>query len=236
MKEGLFHADLEELFDISTKNASEVMKNDEDKAFLHQHQEDPFGCSMAGIDRILTAREARKRVRETKMKLRRQSSKAELMEKTELISSSSAVDIVSESSSSSLDDDEYQTPSASSTLSTSGSTKEKMKVLTDNVVLSLDRVNISDCRALFVVETVAQALGHSLKDLSLLYSTIRRERQSVREALTTADKVGFSPDDPLLLHWDGKLLHNITGGQKKVDRIAILVTGGGLGLTLLPAQ
>jgi len=34
MKEGIFHADLEELFDISTKNASEVMKNDEDKAFL----------------------------------------------------------------------------------------------------------------------------------------------------------------------------------------------------------
>ena len=103
-----------------------------------------------------------------------------------------------------------------------------MKVLTNNVVSSLDRVNISDRRALFVVGTVAQALGHSLKDLLLSYSTIRRERRSVREALTTVDKVDFSPDDSLLLHWDGKLLPDINGGKKKVDRIAILVTGGGV--------
>lgn len=228
MKEGIFQADLEELFDISTKNAAEVMKNDEDKVFLRLQQEDPLSCSMSGIDRNLTAMEARKRVRETTMDLRRQSSKAEMMEKNEVISSSSAVEIVSASSSSSSDDDEYQIPSASNTPSTSGSTKKKMKVLTSNVVSSLDRVNISDRRALFVVGTVAQALGHSVTDLSLSYSTIRRERRSVREAFATADKVDFSPDDPLLLHWDGKLLPDITGGQEKVDRIAILVTGGGV--------
>ena len=47
---------------------------------------------------------------------------------------------------------------------------------TNNVVSSLDRVNISVRRALFVVGTVAQALGHSVKDLSLSYSTIHRKR------------------------------------------------------------
>jgi len=32
---------------------------------------------------------------------------------------------------------------------------------------------------------------------------------------------------PLLLHWDGKLLLDIIDSKKTVDRIAVLVTGGG---------
>ena len=56
MKDGIFQADLEENFGISTKNASEVIKNDEDEAFLRQQPEDPLSCSMARIDRNLTAR------------------------------------------------------------------------------------------------------------------------------------------------------------------------------------
>ena len=86
------------------------------------------------------------------MEMRRQSSKANLMEKTELVSSSSAVDIVS-------------------------ATKKKMKVLKDNAVSSLDRVNFFDRCALFVVGTVAQVLGHSVKDLSLSFSIICRTRR-----------------------------------------------------------
>ena len=72
MKEGIFQADLGELFDISTKNASEVMKKDENKVFLCQQQEDSLSCSMAGIDQNLTARQVRKRVREFKMEMRKQ--------------------------------------------------------------------------------------------------------------------------------------------------------------------
>src|SRR4051812_20490602 len=32
---------------------------------------------------------------------------------------------------------------------------------------------------------------------------------------------------PMLLHWDGKLLPDITGHKETVDRIAVLVTGAG---------
>jgi len=37
----------------------------------------------------------------------------------------------------------------------------------------------------------------------------------------------FIHSTPLLLHWDGKLLPDITGSKETVDRIAVLVTGGG---------
>ena len=33
-------------------------------------------------------------------------------------------------------------------------------------------------------------------------------------------------DSPLLLHWDGKLLPDISGSKEVVDRVAILVTSG----------
>jgi len=44
--------------------------------------------------------------------------------------------------------------------------------------------------------------------------------------VAAADKAAFTADDPLLLHWDGKLLPDIVVGKTKVDRVAVLVTGG----------
>ena len=37
----------------------------------------------------------------------------------------------------------------------------------------------------------------------------------------------FDSDMPLLTHWDGKLSPDISGSKELVDRIAVLVTGGG---------
>ena len=69
--------------------------------------------------------------------------------------------------------------------------------------MRLDHMNLSDCKALFVVGMVAHALSHPLTNVSV------------------------SPSDPLLLHWDAKLLPDIAGGQHKVDRVDVLVSGGG---------
>jgi len=46
-----------------------------------------------------------------------------------------------------------------------------------------------------------------------------------RKSLVENDKVAFSSNDPLVLHWDGKLLPDISTGKQKVDRVAIIVTG-----------
>jgi len=48
-----------------------------------------------------------------------------------------------------------------------------------------------------------------------------------REVVTSRAK-SFSPSDLLLLHWDAKLLPDIAGGQYRVDRIAVIVSGGGV--------
>lgn len=57
MKEQVFQEDLVELFDISSKNALQVMKNKDDKTFLLMQQEDTMSCSMAGVDQSLAVKE-----------------------------------------------------------------------------------------------------------------------------------------------------------------------------------
>jgi len=82
------------------------------------------------------------------------------------------------------------------------------------------RVNLSDRKALFVVGMAAHALGHPLTNVSVSSSTIRQSRMENCEVVTSRDK-SFSPSDPLLLHWDTKLLPDIAGGQHKVDRVVL---------------
>lgn len=123
-------------------------------------------------------------------------------------------------------DNNYQAPS--STSSTASQPTKRKKILTSNVAASLDCVNLSDRSAMFVVSAVAEACGQPLHQLSVSRSTIRRKRMKTLETVAEIDKTSFDPQEPLILRWDGKLLPDITGGPQKVDRVAILVTGGGI--------
>jgi len=95
-------------------------------------------------------------------------------------------------------------------------------------------MNISDCKAFFG-DGCSCLGGHPLTNVSVSRSTIRWSRVENREVVTSTNK-SFSPSDPLLLHWDAKLLPDITGGQHKVDRVTVLVSGGGVEkLLVVPA-
>jgi len=64
--------------------------------------------------------------------------------------------------------------------------------------------------------------------VTLSASTIRRRRIAHRKVLASKVKEQFAAtvgSKPLTLHWDGKLLPDVTQWKTKVDRIAILVTG-----------
>ena len=62
LKATLIKSDLNELFDISRKDALSIMKNPEDKQFLKMQRQDPSSFSVSGIDQCLTDQESRKRV------------------------------------------------------------------------------------------------------------------------------------------------------------------------------
>ncbi|KAF0705549.1 Uncharacterized protein FWK35_00037982, partial [Aphis craccivora] len=221
MKEEVFKGDLVDIFDIAVKDALNIMKNEDDKIFLVMQREDTMSCSMAGIDKCLNDKEIRKRKRETEAETRRLRVCDQEEANQELVSLSEMTDSNKDSSS----DDEFQVPSTSTNMK---KPKKIINVFTEDVVASLDRVNLSDRNAMFVVGAVAQALGTPVSDISLSRSTIRRHRNQIRQTVVETDKASFSSQHPLVLHWDSKLLPNIVDGVQKVDRVAVLVSGGGL--------
>ena len=98
--------------------------------------------------------------------------------------------------------------------------------MTPELTSALDRTKMSNREAVFTIAATAINLGHYINDLTLSVSTIHRARKENRKKLAEKDKQEFNVDKPLVVHWDGKLLPNITNVvHEKVDCLAILVTG-----------
>jgi hypothetical protein len=53
---------------------------------------------------------------------------------------------------------------------------------------------------------------------------MRRARSAHRTSTAAGLKEAFDPQVPLTVHWDGKLLPDLTG-REKVDRLPVIVTG-----------
>jgi len=70
----------------------------------------------------------------------------------------------------------------------------------------------------------SKALGHDVSSMTLFQSSVRRSHCRNRETQATVEQE-FIRSTPLLRHWYGKLLPDITGNRQTVDRIAVLVTG-----------
>lgn len=58
-------------------------------------------------------------------------------------------------------------------------------------------------------------------------SLIHRQRMKQRQRVAESLKKEFNPNMPLTVHWDGKLIEDITG-RETVDRLPILVSGQGV--------
>ena len=226
IKNQMFQDKLCELFDIATNDAMTTMTIDEDKQFLAMQRADVTSSSMGGIDRQLAEKEARKSDRNKAIAdraVRARNATAKLQQEQ-------SCDISLETSSSSAEetDSEYKTRSSNASKSAPKVKRLRSIVSSSEVAGALDRVNLPDRGAMFVVASVAKALGHPIEDLSLSRSTIRRSRMALRQQVSQAEKDSFMPECPLLLHWDGKLLPDIAGSKETVDRIAVIVTGNGV--------
>jgi len=100
---------------------------------------------------------------------------------------------------------------------------------------TLDRTNLSDRKAMMIVTETAKSLGHNVSELALNRQTIRRSRQKYRQNLCAHLKQQFTARVPLVIHWDGKLLRDITG-QEHVDRLPIIIKGASISQLLTVAK
>ena len=134
------------------------------------------------------------------------------------------VSLVHSSGSSTQDD--YCMKAESSCALAEPSKQKPKKLITANLSSGLDRTNVTDRAAMIIISETAKSLGHDLNEFALSRSTIRRSRRDHRKNLATEILKTFSPQVPLTIHWDGKLLPDLSN-SKIVDRLPILVSAHG---------
>lgn len=214
-----------DLFDVAHQEALQLIKIEEDKQFLLAQREKGRRGVMAGVDMSLTKKE---KVQENKQK-----SQFHLKTKQQLdiANLDRTVLLESSDSSSSNDDADMEVLQRIGSEATEQPCTPKRKrgrtnILTPALLSSLDRTKTSDRQAVQIIAPIIQATGHNVPDFSINRSSIRRYRQKHRVILSSQLKSDFNPQKPMVLHWDGKLMEDLTGDEK-VDRLPIIVSGSG---------
>ena len=215
-----FQQSLDDLFDVAHGNAPNMMTIEEDKQFLMvQREKGRQGC-MGGVDANLVKKPKKKQVDLVKH--------GERKEKADEEAEASNMQIILEGSSSSATEDltlDDEGVAGSSGVSLLPPKRRRKQILTPALSSCLDRANVSDRAAMFIVSETAKSLGDNFQDFTLSAASIRCCRRSHREQFADEVLKNFSPNAPLTVHWDGKLLPDLTG-NKSVDRLPILGSFG----------
>ena len=215
-----FKQSLDDLFDVAHANAPNMMTIEEDKQFLMAQREKGRQRCMGGVDANLVKKQKKNQVDLVKHKERK--------EKADEEAEASNMLIILEDSSSSTTEDltlDDENMAGFSGVSLLPPMRRRKQILTPALSLRLDRANVSDRAAMFIVGETAKSLGHNIQDFTLSAASIRRSRRSHREQFADEILKNFSPNAPLAVHWDEKLLRDLTG-KKRVDRLPILVSFG----------
>lgn len=103
-------------------------------------------------------------------------------------------------------------------------------VINFEVASALDRCKVSDRNAVYLISSIARALGNDISSLTLNRESIRTARAQIRLQYYKDIKDSFKPNVKLTVHWDSKLLPNISSSaaMAKTDRLAVVVSGDGV--------
>ncbi|GBM93677.1 hypothetical protein AVEN_238122-1 [Araneus ventricosus] len=198
-----FTSDLNNLFDIAHANALEIIKIEEDRKFLlSQRLSGRRGCLM-GIDMKLAKCEERVLLRVIEQDNRR----------VKAHHSSEIDGNFMDSSEESLGtEDISDQPGPSSNITQSrleeninriaqielrtGIVRGRKCFLTPKIIAVLDRFHISQRSAVFILEAVAESVGHNIDEFVINRNTIQRYREDFRKKKATRIKELFKENEP----------------------------------------
>jgi hypothetical protein len=222
--EARFQDSLDDLFDIAHANALQMISIEDDRLFLEAQREKGRRGFMSGID-VKYSQQQEKKIRREEQKNKR--TLAELLRKQEcqtvdcvqLASSSSC------SNSSSIGEEEAQ-PGCSTSTAPATKRVKREHIISPDLAMALDRTKLSDRKAMLVLSAAASACGKDINEVVLSRSTLQRQRSATRKTIANDIKQTFTPNTPLTVHWDGKIMKDVESNET-VDRLAIVVSGGG---------
>jgi len=104
--------------------------------------------------------------------------------------------------------------------------RARFEIITPRLSAALDKCKISDRDAVHLLTACVEAISLNPLDFVINRTSIRRSRQHFRELKSSSIKSKFFDLNLnfLTIHWDSKLLPDITG-KTKVDRLPIIATG-----------
>lgn len=105
------------------------------------------------------------------------------------------------------------------------SKKKLTPLITPELAVVLDRTKVSDRQATFIIGTTIKSLGHDINYFACSRSTIKLQREKARQEMASFIKESFTLKSKLTVHWDGKMISNLTS-RDHVDRLPILISGG----------
>lgn len=221
----------QDLFDIAHADAQNLIKNREDWDFLEKQRQKGRPGSMAGLDVVHKKKLEAKEERLQHQKERRKRSQAGLEE------ASRTATLASSSSSSSQDEDTDEDMGACGAASPP-KRRATRNVMSPNLAAALDRTQVSSRNATYVLSEAASSMGLDAAEFNINPSSIQRQREKFRAERAGKVKEGLKGNSALVVHWDGKMMEDLTS-REHVDRLPVLVSGFGeeqlLGVPKLPS-
>lgn len=217
-----FVSNLNNLFDIAHADALQLIKINEDKIFLQRQREPGRPGHLAGVDKKLTDKEERTRLRIIEEEKRRAKYFSSLAPST----SSCEPPLEKSSSDSEIIELEENRPSAREASSQPDKTSMRKNIITPKLVAALDRCQLSVRDSVFIIEATIEALGHNTDEFPISKSSIHRVRTEMRKERAEAIKIDFrnKVPDTVTVHWDGKLLPALDSRKSKEERLPIVIT------------
>ena len=228
-KESEFVAELPNLFNIASINAPAVMENQENREFLLAQREPGCRGTMGAADHKLAAMQKRSQKRQ----LLQEERKSQWEQEAIATSSTVALD-----SSSSGDDRESEDDESATSRREAGFPKRRRatkNVVTPQLSMALDRTKVTDRSAPYVLTETVRSIGQDPKEYNINRTSIQHLRNLHWKSLAGTLKADFLGDCPFVVHWDGKLLWDLTT-KEHVDRLPVIVTGNGVSQLLKVAK
>lgn len=92
-------------------------------------------------------------------------------------------------------------------------TTSKINLMTPKLASALDRTNVSSKNATFILAATLKSVGFVLNNVNISYKTIQRSRIALRKEIAEGLKDALRFKGHYIVHWDGKLLTDITGTE-----------------------
>ena len=101
----------------------------------------------------------------------------------------------------------------------------QINIMTPEFAAALDRANVSSRSATYIIAALLSSLKIDCASVNFSHRTIHRARENFRKEATLKLKTNLETDN-YVLHFDGKLLSDITGTEQ-IDRLPIILSSSG---------